>query len=91
MEVEKDMVRLVMVEVELFKTTVPKPLAMEPDERAPVEVREEETTAEPREVPERTGVPLMEYHWPLPMFTEPVKLPPPAVVVPVPTPRPPVR
>ena len=91
MEVELIMVRLVMVEVELLRTIVPKPEAREPEVRAPVEVREEETTAEPRAVPERTGVPLMEYHWPLPMFTEPVKLPPPAVVVPVPTPRPPVR
>ena len=52
--------RLVMVLVELFKTTVPKPLAIEPEESAPTVVRPEAlVTPEPSFVDSKTRTLLM--------------------------------
>ena len=53
------MVRFVIVEVAWLMRMVPKPEAKEPEERAPVEVREEPVTPEPKVVPERTEASLI--------------------------------
>jgi hypothetical protein len=47
------------VEMVLVVAIEPKPEAMEPEARAPVEVREEVVTPEPRVVADKTSVPLI--------------------------------